>query len=504
MEGNAANPPRPTPRRFRRKHAVLVALVLIPLLLAGLYTYYGYSSRIQLQEIVEETDRLDPNWRLADLEAHRRDLPDADNGMVQAMGALRLLPAPWPTWDYRAPGETPEAEKIRTALSASFQELQPPHQLDDLQIQALRSELKRAVSSVAEARKLIDLPYGIQRLDWRPDFYSTLLPNTQKIRELANVLSYDILLQAQDRDFSQALRSARALLNTGRALGDEPTLISQLVRMAIDTMTFQRIERILAQGEPSPADLLAMQGAVAQEAAESLLYYGLRGERAGLDGFLEKVQRGELSFKNLSNLMAISRSVGALAGGKYVTVPVQEKLEAFELILTVRSQRAEALRYMNRLVEAAKLPPDQQMAAFRELESMNPTAMPLVIRLLGPAAFKVAQAGNRVRAQLRSTAVALAAERYRQARGRWPTKLDELVPRYLAAVPLDPFNGHPLNLGKQDQGIVVYSVGPDGVDNGGVVNVANPYAPGSDLGFRLWDVKHRRGPALPPKSPGEE
>jgi len=98
--------------------------------------------------------------------------------------------------------------------------------------------------------------------------------------------------------------------------------------------------------------------------------------------------------------------------------------------------------------------------------------------------------------------VALAAERYRQARGRWPATLAELVPQYIARVPLDPFDAKPLKLGKHEQGIVVYSAGMDGIDNGGLIG-PTPTAPGSDLGFRLWDVKHRRQPAKPLEKPDD-
>jgi hypothetical protein len=49
-------------------------------------------------------------------------------------------------------------------------------------------------------------------------------------------------------------------------------------------------------------------------------------------------------------------------------------------------------------------------------------------------------------AERRSTVVALAAQRYRLEQGRWPTKLDELVPAYLTALPADPFteDGRPI------------------------------------------------------------
>jgi hypothetical protein len=495
MEQPAVLSPGGTSRRFRKNHLVLLALVLFSLLVAGLYLYHLHSSQRDLQRALDEASAADPNWRLVDLEAHRREVPDAENGLVQAMAALSLLPRPWPSWDSYTSVETPEAREIREGLSNSFADLEPAYQLSDMQIKALRAECIRAAQAIGAARKLIYFPYGIQHPNWTKDFFGTPLTNTQRTREVANVLAYDILLQAQERDFAQALRSARALLNTGRALGDEPTLVSQLVRIAIDGLTFSRIERILAQGEPAPADLLALQRAVEQEAEESLLYYGLRGERATFDGFLENVQKGEIPFKDLGSILAISRNMNVLGRGGSPRIDLQEKLEALTVILTIRSQRAQALHYMNRLVEASRLPPEQQVPRLREMESVNPKDLPLLIRLLGPASLKVAQAANRIRAQLRSTAVALAAERYRQAHGRWPATLNELVPEYIPAVPFDPFDGKLLKLSKHAQGIVIYSVGVDGIDNGGVINAKNPQAPGSDLGFRLWDARHRRQPA---------
>jgi hypothetical protein len=45
----------------------------------------------------------------------------------------------------------------------------------------------------------------------------------------------------------------------------------------------------------------------------------------------------------------------------------------------------------------------------------------------------------RVLAERRATAAALACQIYRAEQGRWPAKLSQLVPKYLAAVPADPF-----------------------------------------------------------------
>ena len=60
--------------------------------------------------------------------------------------------------------------------------------------------------------------------------------------------------------------------------------------------------------------------------------------------------------------------------------------------------------------------------------------------------------------------VFVARERYRRAHGAWPARLEDLVPAYLPAVPLDPYrSGTPLCYA----GDLLYSVGPDGLDQGG-------------------------------------
>src|SRR5204863_6765029 len=96
--------------------------------------------------------------------------------------------------------------------------------------------------------------------------------------------------------------------------------------------------------------------------------------------------------------------------------------------------------------------------------------------------------------------VAVAAERYRRAKKAWPETIDALVQAgYLKQVPRDPFDGAPLRLKRQPDSLIVYSVGPDGKDDGGKIDRQHPTEPGTDLGFQLWDVAKRRQPPLPPK-----
>jgi hypothetical protein len=104
---------------------------------------------------------------------------------------------------------------------------------------------------------------------------------------------------------------------------------------------------------------------------------------------------------------------------------------------------------------------------------------------------------SRGHAALRCLAAAVAAERYRRLHGNWPQSLEQLTPDLLAEVPTDPFTGDPLLYHHLPDGIVIYSVGLDGEDNGDNVDKGKPNDPGTDIGIRLWDVAKRRQPPMP-------
>jgi len=71
--------------------------------------------------------------------------------------------------------------------------------------------------------------------------------------------------------------------------------------------------------------------------------------------------------------------------------------------------------------------------------------------------------------ELSRTAAALAAWRADRpaGAGAYPERLDELVPRYLVEVPIDPFNDLPLRYERRGDGYLLMSVSSDGIDDGG-------------------------------------
>ncbi len=67
------------------------------------------------------------------------------------------------------------------------------------------------------------------------------------------------------------------------------------------------------------------------------------------------------------------------------------------------------------------------------------------------------------------TQLGLAAAAYHSDHGRYPKKLDALVPKYITEIPIDPFSGEPLKMKAMDNGMILYGVGPDLTDDQGAV-----------------------------------
>jgi hypothetical protein len=477
------------PRSRRRRYFIIGLLLLLGLGLALPSLYCFFVADTDLREALAEADRMDPDgWRLLDLEAQRTAYPDDQNSGLLLIRLYPQIPPSWPYWDN--PGRTSNDGRNSDEvlqLQQSFSDLTPPEQLKAEQLAALRSEIKRVAPVLAELHKIDTMPGGRYPITYTRDVLSTSLTPSQNTRAFAHLLGYDAMLRAQDQDLPGALRSCREIIYCNRAVGDEPTLISGLIRIALNAVARKKIERMLAQGEPADTDLAALQAVLQEESQTNLLLIGARGERAMGEGVMQAIQRGDIMWSQVQ---------GLVGGGPS---PALSRIEALLLMIpgSIKSNRAAVVRFENEFVRFARLPTEQQVPALKVMEEhVKASHLPILARQLIPAIVKVSQAYHRHTAQLRSAIALVATERYRRVNGKWPEKLTDLVPKYLEKVPRDPYDGEPLRYRRLPDGVVVYSVSQDLTDNGGNLS-DNQNTTGTDLGYRLWDVNKRRQPWKP-------
>lgn len=452
------------PRRRWGRRILKTFLLLIVLSLAA-YLVFSYLAGRELSAAIAEADRLDPGWRLDDLEAAGL-LPDEENAALRVAAAHRLLGGSWPSWP-------PEQVSDPTAMQKRLAEISADEPLTQLQVDALRGLLKNDAAALAEARKLADMPRGRSV----PGGYAHLIwrgpgnPHLVRVRDVTELLGYDILLRAQTQDLDGALASCRALVNASASGGDDPSFDTQFRRLLRRTAIARKIERILAQGEASEAALASMQRLLANEEAQPLFLWAARANRAAWDQLFEKIEAGE--FRNESDFLL--RNLHWMG---------------------FNSDRASMLKWNTEIVEIAKAPLEERDQLFDQRQTMA-RHMPIFSHeFLRPKVQKLTADLHaqemRTCAELRCAIAALAAERYRRAHGAWPESLAALTPGQLEATLIDPYAAQDLRWRRVQDGAVIYSIGPDRQDNAGTFDAKKPNGPGVDLGLRLWDASKRR------------
>jgi len=402
-----------------------------------------------LDALTRRLDRDDPGWRLDDIaRATNAKLPPDDrNPFVLATAANATVPADFakrlekfPDWSKSEPNRTLDPA-AKAKLLAAMRGFEP---------------------ALDAARDLADLPDAGGNVVVVPANPMTrVMDGEQDLRLTAALLRADATLLAEEGKMGEAVRSVRAALGTARALGDDPSLTGQLVRVAVASVAGRAAESVLNLGEPD-AGLAELQAEFLREAAAPKLVVGLRGDCGVAVSICQVVAgRGRYGHTDLARLIDL----------------------------------------LTRYSEAAKLPPERQAAVLAGIPvpAVGDSRYRLT-NLLLPAVEKVSAATRRGHGELVAVAVGIACERHRRRLGQWPATLADIPADILPAVPTDPCDGLPIKYKRHADRIAVYSVGPDGTDHGGDLSESTPKEQ-RDYGIRLYDVPHRRQPAPPGDAP---
>jgi hypothetical protein len=497
-----ATPPRVPLRRraWVRRGTKWVGILLLGGMAAllGLRLYWGYLAHRAVSERTDVLDQMDSHWRWEDILARQAALPSERNGARIVTAAVNLLPPEWPS-ELNRPPRNPLLLALLPELYLGpwpdrLAEVRVPTRMEESIAYEMRGELKRRSAALAEAHRLIDGPTtGRFETEWQPIPGMTPLLHVSQVHAVATLLRYEAILRAHEGKLDEALASARGVLAAGQALGDEPSVSGQSMRLTCQVLGIRTIERVLAQGEVSPEALQRTQRLIATEAAESrdLLALAARAERAYIFEFM--------------NLLADDKFDARLLRA-YAIDYRDWKDRTWDWVIgrhEVRYAQAEMLDLLAAGLQGLEMEPLQQQQVLAALEDRQRSFM-LSYHPLGTAVARMFPPFRRIglsiwrgRIILDAAEAAVAAERFRLAHGRWPDALAELTPTYLAKLPRDPFSNAPLLLRRLEDGIVIYSVGTDGTDNGGRVIRNQFYRGDGDIGFQLWDSRLRGQRPLP-------
>lgn len=316
----------------------------------------------------------------------------------------------------------------------------------------LLATVREAASTGGAARYPTQLPYD----------NSTTLKPFRGAPAIGRLLSLESEIHARQGDAHAAAVAIDTLLALAKSFDGEPMLVAVLVRISIDDVALDCLRRLMATHELSDGDLAAI---------------GVRFNAINYHSHLHQAMLGA----RVACLRTFDHPE-TLAGA----VPSKAALMFFGL-----EDRAVYLRLMHEVVAAsAASDPISWQSAMEDTQERilatfeSPSAnwkYPIAKHLLQSMRPWSTAVGRGT--ALRDVAnTALAAERFRRARGRLPHALDDLAPNFLPRVPLDPFDGALLRWVVTDDDYRIYSIGQDGVDQGGA---SDEPAPAHDIVFRV-------------------
>jgi hypothetical protein len=384
-------------------------------------------------------------------------LARADN---LALEAQTLYIAEMPAITSDAENAAPVYERAFDLLRGSFpDDLQswPPGKGDTFlrDEPVMKAYLARESKAIALLRRAASLPSCRFERDVQSVDIDALLPQLNDERSAADLLGLDACNEAAQGRVAQAMIDVMAIKHMARQFGQRPMMISSLVAIGIDELASKTLEYVLP-AVTRPQDLADVN--LDDTAAMRLAirrgwlgeeYYGLSNIRAMAGGTV--------------TLLPTTSQEGKYAQSDIMPFPLRDFMLPDEIDAYVD--------LLQRVQQIALLPHFKAEMSLKELKgSASPghTRKGIFSSLLNPALVRQLTTVAHAEALDCCDQTALAMNRYRLDHGAFPSHLDDLVPAYLDSVPFDPFDGNPLRLTVKANQWIIYSIGPDGVDNGGV------------------------------------
>lgn len=364
-------------------------------------------------------------------------IPDPDNAAIVYEQVFELM-GPEKDWKKRR--------------DAKWDEWLKPDNADfDPGDQELRQFLADQAPALALLRQVVDKPGCYFQRDYGRPRMTTLLPEIARIRDAAKLLALDARVKAADGDVRGALEDLSVLFAMAGHIATEPILVSVLVGIRVETLAMESLENILATSQASPGDLAAVRiprwvsfwrsvsRAFGGEEALGLSVYYEYGAEARFDELMDTRNRETSTLAPFYRVFLLNDDLAAYR-------------EAFQQPRVLASRP---------FYQAA-----QQWKRYEEdIQSGVPG---ILANLILPRLDAAAEYGAMGDARHRLAQLGLAACRYRLEHGQLPDKLEDVTDGVTVLVSRDPFDGKPLKWRPTETGLVLYSIGPDLVDNGGL------------------------------------
>ena len=345
---------------------------------------------------------------------------------------------------------------------------------------------KQIASAISNNREALDLarraafmPECRFPLDWKSDPTRMRFPYYAQVRELARLLATDARIKAKQGDGTAALLDARAIFGISHHLSEEPYLIGYLVAQSVNSLAHRALADALERVSLSVPQARALEASLPKDDWTKAFRRCLVGER----------MMGIFAFENLgkaaSDIAEVEDETDEDFGFPPPSWTRAPLLWIWRPVLIL--DEVQTLRLWRRLLDS---PGSQQVPRTPEFGRAQDEAVDnapfnaLLTKILFPVFSRASDNRDSAEVRRRQREVALALTCFRTAHGRYPTRLSEAQASWNKPLPLDPYSAKPFVYRPTAKGFVLYSIGVNRSDDGGV----GPYTSGKGSNFSKDDL----------------
>lgn len=370
----------------------------------------------------------------------------------------------------------PDAKPFYDAAVASFVEFQGDSEvfgaaLDGDPAALASPEIVSWLAANQSALQQFEAGAALERKGWHFEsddgsLLGVLLPQLPSIRQLAKAAVIQAHALEQEGRFDEAIDRYAATIRAGAHTGQGPTLIENLVGIAVQNLATQQILDLAARPESDQIDFAALARKLetsfipSRPMAETMQF-----ERAGFMDTIQRIFTIDPATGEAQPDMAKARQFVALSSDGSL-------LKQFGSMWTLAHTPFEdhvtaGNEFYDSLHSAMAKPYAEGRFDFDAIDQKlsGPGLNPL-LRVLAPSLSRAAYLNARHQSTTRATRLVTNILAYRQQHGRLPETLDVFADRGLVEDPVT--GGRFVYRLTPEGGFTLYSAGKDGVDNGGV------------------------------------
>ncbi|MCE5313718.1 MAG: hypothetical protein ABFD49_10865 [Armatimonadota bacterium] len=426
---------------WRRRNAIGIALAAIVVLHGAATAFLGWRVRSEIAKLKANGQPV----TCTDLIP--KPVPDSQNGALVFAKAFQMMQYMDSAGHMRTRQEYADAGNVL----ANY--LDPAQREKDPTLWSKAQQASVTVGGVLDlAEKAVAYPKCQFSVHWEMGAGASF-EHFSHLRQIVRFAAAKAGLEASTGNGRDAARYLNLAFQINNAIGEEPTLISPLVRVSSIRIAFSQLGYILDHCDLDSQSISLLDMTLSRTDLVSAIAAGMRGERAPhLRFFSDVVDPKTQIHKDIA------------AGGLYGTPFWTRWIGSYPMRPMLYLDELTYMRLMNESISNCS-------RAYRDLKFKYSGNRVLfyapVTNMLHPVYSRVMASRDIGVAMIAISRMALALASYKNKFGIYPQSIDELQSKLGQKTPDDPFTGQQLVYKIQNAGYMLYSVGDDMKDDGG-------------------------------------